>query len=141
MKRIFKTFAGLVTVALVCGCAFFFYVVLRSPKLERGEGYTFYLGKSSSARAVSSTSPLIKLFLGETKGESAVYRGDRYEEFARKYRAKLLFTERVGDTVSYYLYSPDMGESVALCGEAVNLQIAVGGGQTAVGTPLIFGGW
>ena len=133
--------AGLIAIALMLGCGVLFFIVLRSPKLEQGLSYTFYLGESSSARAVTSKSPLAKLFLGDVKGESAVYCGDRYEEFAQKYGAKLLFTERLNGVVSYYLYSPKMGKGVALGGETVNLQIAVSDGQTVVGTPLIFGGW
>lgn len=141
MKRIFRMFGSIISVALVAGCACLFYFVLRSPKLEAGESYTFYLGESSSARAVTSKSPLAKLFLGEVKGESVVYCGDRYAEFAEKYCAKLLFTEHLNGVTSYYLYSPKFGGGISLGGEVINLQIAVSDGQTVVGTPLIFGGW
>ena len=117
MRRLFGILGNWLLVVLIAGCAFFFYLLLRSPKLGQGESYTFYLGESSSARAVTARSPLAKLFLGEVKGESAVYRG------------------------GYYLYSPGLGGGVSLGGQRVNLQIAVRDGQTVAGTPLIFGGW
>ncbi len=141
MKRIFAAIGELLTVAIVASCAFLLFAVLRSPKLERGERYTFYLGENSSARTVTSCSPLAALFLGDVKGESVVYRGDRYSEFAEKYHAELLFTETVNGAVGYYLYAPRFGEGVVLGGKKVNLQIAVDGDCTVVGTPLIFGGW
>ena len=141
MRRLFGILGNWLLVVLFAGCAFFFYLLLRSPKLGQGESYTFYLGESSSARAVTARSPLAKLFLGEVKGESAVYRGDCYEELVQKYGAKLLFTERAGGATSYYLYSPGLGGGVSLGGQRVNLQIAVRDGQTVAGTPLIFGGW
>ena len=46
-----------------------------------------------------------------------------------------------GEIVSYYCRSPLLGEGILLNGERVNLHIAAGGGQTAAGTPLIFGGF
>ena len=134
MRRFFGVVGNLLCVALVAACAFFLFAVLHSPMLKEGESHTFYLGESSSAPAVSANSPLAKL-------ESAVYRGDRYTEFSQKFGAKLLFTEQVDGATSYYLYSPALGGGVSLKGEKVNLQIAVGGGQTVVGTPLIFGSW
>ncbi len=141
MRRFFGIIGNFLCVALVAACAFFLFAVLRSPVFEQGENYTFYLGENSSARAVTARSPLAKLFLGEVKGESAVYRGDRYEELVQKYGANLLFTESVSGVTSYYLYSPKLGGGLSLGGEVVNLQIAVRDGQTVVGTPLIFGGW
>ncbi len=141
MRRFFGVVGNLLCVALVAACAFFLFAVLHSPMLKEGESHIFYLGESSSAPAVSANSPLAKLFLGDVKGESAVYSGDRYAEFSQKFDAKLLFTEQVEGATSYYLYSPALGGGVFLKGEKVNLQIAVGGGQTVVGTPLIFGSW
>ncbi len=141
MRRFFGVLGNLFRIALVAACAFFLFLLLHSPVLEQGESYTFYSAENSSAHAVMSDSPLKKLFLGEVKGESAVYGGDRYEEFSQKFGAELLFTEQAGGATSYYLYSPALGRGISVKGETVNLQIAVGGGRTVVGTPLIFGSW
>lgn len=77
----------------------------------------------------------------EVRGESAVFQGDRAEELLRAYRARVLFTEEAAGAVSYYCYSPYLGEGIFLDGECVNLHIAAGRGQTAAGTPLLFGGF
>ena len=82
---------------------------------------------------------LYKLFT-PVAGESARYAGDRCEGIREQFSARLLFTEEVCGVVNYYLYSPRLGEGVVLNGFLVNLHIAVGEEQTAVGTPLIFGG-
>lgn len=141
MRKILGMLGSLLLIAAISACILFFFLLWRSPALEKGEAHTYYLGKSSSARAVAAASPLSKLFLGDVKGESASYAGDRYLEFSEKYRAELLFSETVCGITSYYLYSPRFGGGVELNGGTVNLQIAVGNGRTVVGTPLIFGGW
>lgn len=141
MRKIFRVLGGLCVCVLVAGCAFFLYLLYRSPVLEGGTMHTYYTEANSSARAVVSSSPLAKFSLGRVKGESAVYEGDRLAEFAEKFDAKFLFSEEACGKTSYYLYSPALGEGVALGGRTVNLQIVCGGGQTAVGVPLIFGGW
>ncbi len=118
------------------------YGVYSAPLFEGGEGYEFFLGTSSSAACISSSSPAAeKFFLPAVRGESARFEGDRYEELKARFHAKLLFTEEAAGTVSYYLYSPDLGRCVGLEGHSVNLQIAVRKGQTAVGSPVIFGGF
>ena len=52
-----------------------------------------------------------------------------------------MFTETEGGVTNYYLYSEKLGEGIALGGYVVNLHIAVRGERTAVGTPMIFGGF
>ncbi len=142
MKRFLRSFGGVLFTAVVLGCMVLLFLLCRAPAFEGGEGYTFYLGKSSSALTVHTDAPVrAKLLLGDVKGESTVYSGDRYEELKEKYRAKLLFTETVGGVTSYYLHSPFLGAGIKLGGKTVNLQIAVSAEQTAVGTPLIFGGF
>lgn len=129
-------------VCVIAACALFLYLLYRSPAFEKGESYTFYLGESSSARAVPSRSPVLdKLTLGGVGGESAVYDGDRYEALKSRYGAVLLFSEEAGGVRNYYLYSPFLGEPLFLNGYGVNLHIAVRGGKTAAGTPVIFGGY
>lgn len=141
MKRIFKMLGAILFAALVASCAFFLFLIYRSPRLGGGEAHAYYLGGSSSARVIYNDDPAAKIFLQGVRGESAQYMGDRVEEFRRKWSAELLFTEEVCGTTAYYLYSPQLGAGVALNGSVVNLQIAFDGERTAVGTPLIFGGW
>lgn len=142
MKKFLRSAVGVGHTLLVLGCMAFLFSVCRAPVFEKGEGYAFYFGNSSSALRVETDAPVrAKLFLGGVKGESVVYGGDRYEELKAKYHADLLFTETVGGITSYYLHSPVLGRGIALNGYDVNLQIAADGERTAAGTPLIFGGW
>lgn len=130
----------LILCAFVCGALF--YAVLRAPVFETGNAYTFYLGANSSSLAVQTNAPAFaKLLLGNTQGESTYFEGDRYAELKERYRAELLFTEEVCGIVNYYLYSPLLGEGVAIGEYRVNLHVAVGDTRTAAGTPLIFGGF
>ena len=123
-------------------CALFACALLRVPVFEGGEGYELYLGGSSSATIVSTQIPALdKLLHMGVKGESARYEGDLYEALKDRFHAKLLFTEEAAGVTNYYLLSPSLGPGVLLAGRRVNLHIAVGRGQTAAGTPLIFGGF
>lgn len=113
------------------------------PVFPAGEYYIFYLNSpSSQAQIYFSEDPYAdKLRLTEICGESTVYAGDRTEELLERYDAKICFSEEVAGVVSYYCHSPKCGGGVLLSGHAVNLQIARSKTQTAVGTPLIFGGF
>lgn len=131
----------LLALMFVC-CGIFLYAIWNAPAFDEGECYTFYSEKNSSCRAYVSDAPALdKLLLGHVAGESVRYAGDRQIELEKKFRARLLFTEEVCGIVNYYYESPDFRESVMLYGRPVNLHIAVGGGKTTVGTPLIFGGF
>lgn len=142
MVKFLRFVGGCLLVCLLAACALFLYLLYRSPAFAEGESYTFYLGESSSARAVPSRSPVLdKLILGGVKGESVVYDGERYEELRSRYRATLLFREDLDGVTNYYLYSPLLGDPLLLNGCSVNLHIAVRGGKTAAGTPVIFGGY
>lgn len=111
---------------------------------EGGETYTFYLNsKSSSAQMVrvDGAESWKKLFLTDCVGESATYSGQCAQEILSRYRAEVRFTEQVGDVMSYYCYSPMLGEGIALCGSEINLHVAESAAQTVAGTPVIFGGY
>lgn len=123
-------------------CIAFAFALTRSPAFEMGESYTLYLGANSSSLQISTKTPALeKLFRTDIAGESTQYAGELYEEIKDRYRAQLLFTEEACGVTNYYLYSPRLGDCVYLNGCAVNLHVAVSGGRTAVGTPLIFGGF
>ena len=106
-----------------------------------GESYELYLGESSTAPFVSSRNPLLDKFALNVRGESVRYLGNRYEQLKEKFHAELLFTETVCGVENRYLYSSLLGDTVTVNGYAVNLHVAVSAEQTAVGTPLIFGGF
>ena len=142
MRRFLQGTFGTLFVLLAVACSVFLFVLLRAPAFEKGESYTFYMGANSSALAISSDFPAFdKLRLGEVKGESVQYAGNRLDELKTKYRAKLLFTEEACGIINYYFYSPVLKSGVLLNGQPVNLHIAVSAEKTVAGTPLIFGGF
>ncbi len=114
-----------------------------------GKEYTFYCGTASSQAAIVTCKPAFaafyKYFLGDAvKGESTVYAAGEVSaaEILASFEAELLFTETAGGTTSYYCYAEALGAPVEIGPYAVNLHVAVGAaGETAVGTPLIFGGF
>ncbi len=129
-------------VTLAClACAVFLLLVLHAPVFPEGGGYEVYYGDSSSCLMKRTDEPLFTKLAGGVTGESARYAGDRYEEIKARFHARLLFEEETGGVKNYYLYSPDLGGGVMIEGYLVNLHIALGAEETAVGTPLIFGGY
>lgn len=124
--------------AFLCGA--FCYALARMPAFG-GTGYEFSCGASSSARIVRTDAPVLYKLTHPVAGESARFTGDVSEELLLAYRARVLFCEEADGVCSYYCYSPLLGEGILLNGVRVNLHIAAGKGQTAAGTPVIFGGW
>ncbi len=114
-----------------------------------GRAYTFYCGSASSQAEIvtckSSDAARYKYFLGgAVAGESTVYAAGEATaaEILASFEAELLFSEEAAGTTSYYAYTPSLGAPVEIGGYAVNLHVAVrAGGETAAGTPLIFGGF
>ena len=139
LKETFKT----VGIIFLCVISAVFALALHSaPAFNRGEGYEISLGTSSSAEQIVTENPLlVKMLCAGEKGESVRYEGDRYEELKSSFDAELLFTETEGGVTNYYLYSKKLGGGIALGGYLVNLHIAVRENRTAVGTPIIFGGF
>lgn len=140
MRRLFSAFKAFVLTALVAACVFFAYALAHAPAFTEGERYEFYTGTSSDT-VLLSRSPLDKLFLAETKGESVRYHGDRAQEILQKFDAEVLFIEEAAGITNYYCYSPALKNELALNGKRVNLHVACDGRETAAGTPLIFGGF
>lgn len=125
-----------------------------------GDTYTFYCDSASSqARTVTCSpayAPIYKYILSSSlTGESTVYKTASAAETAEteeiaeitpstimeSFDAELLFSETACGVVNYYCYSPLLGEGVSLGGYLVNLHVAQSQTSTAVGTPLIFGGF
>ena len=139
LKELFKT-AGIIFLCVFS--ALFALALHSSPVFDRGDGYEISLGASSSAEQVVTEHPLlVKMLCSDAKGESVRYEGDRYEELKNAFRAELLVTETEGGVTNYYLYSPKLSGGIALNGYLVNLHVAVRENRTAVGTPIIFGGF
>lgn len=131
--------AGIFLACLACGL--FGSALSFSPVFRGGEGYELYAG-TSSAPCVQTEQPFLDILrMGGVRGESVRYEGDLSGELMRTFHASLLFTEKADGVMNYYLYAPELGDCVEINGERVNLHIAVRGGRTAVGTPLIFGGF
>lgn len=139
MKRKFGVIKDVLILALALVCAAALYLVWQLPAFPMGNGYTYYYGGSSSAE--SKTTKEFGLKPQGVKGESTVYDGSRTEELIASYRATVLFTETTCGVVNYYCYSPCLPSGIDLCGASVNLHIAESATQTAVGSPVIFGGF
>lgn len=123
--------------------AFFPLFSAAEPAFAAGEYYILYLNSASSQATVyfSDCPAWDKLIRFDVAGESTVYAGDRSEALLCEYDAEILFSETVGNVTSYYCRSSRFRGGIHLNGVLVNLQIAVSEEQTAVGTPLIFGGF
>ena len=116
----------------------------------KGE-HTYYVNSASSQSLQKQTLSISDLFL--VKGESVCmdknsYEGGRYasnddlaKDFAKKFDVEWRFSERVGDTVSYYGYTPKWQEKLFLYGMPINFHLAISQTQVVVGTPIIFGGF
>ncbi len=135
--RGYNLFLSVVGIFILCAALFAYHM----PSLPKGGEYTLYMGTSSSAQRVPTDAPWRDCLLLPVKGESVCLSGNRYEEMKERYCAVLQFKEEVNGIVNYYLYSPYLGETVLLDGYRVNLHVAQTDEKTAVGTPLIFGGY
>ena len=140
VRKALKRAGGVILVAAVFACAGFAYALTRSPVFS-GRQYEFSAGASSSAGIVRTEEPALYKLFHAVAGESARFAGDASEELLSRFRAQVLFIEKVCGVVNYYCYSPVLEGGVVLGGKTVNLHIAVGEDVTAAGTPVIFGGF
>ena len=141
MRRFLQLLKTTGIIVLAAGCVLFALLIAASPVFEQGEGYELSLGSSSSARQIFTDCPALDKLLHTVKGESVRYVGNRYEELKNRFHAELVFTEEACGVTNYYCYTPLLGSCVSVNGYDINLHIAVSEGQTAAGTPLIFGGF
>ena len=63
------------------------------------------------------------------------------QNIAARYGGEILFQEETCGVVSYYAYTPRWQDGLYINGVKINLHIAVGKGNLAVGTPIIFDGF
>ena len=141
MRRVVKGFSFTV-ILLACALSAWLVCALHAaPVFTGGYGYELYCGTSSAEIIRTDAPAAVKLVRFDIRGESVRYEGDRFAELQKEFSAEVRFTERAGGVVNYYLYSPKLKSGVVLEGREINLHIAVSETQTAVGTPLIFGGF
>ena len=141
MRRILLAGKEILVVIFTLACAVFAFVLTRMPVFVHGSGYEVYYEQNSSANCARTQHPLAVKLMHVTAGESVRYAGDCYEHIKEEYKGELVFCEEAAGVRNYYLYSPLLGAPVDLDGRLVNLHVAVSSEQTAVGTPLIFGGY
>lgn len=140
-KAVCRAVVAFLLLIFIAGCVTLPVFIERLPLFFGGQSYTFYLG-TSSGRIVRSDRPVLaKLLLANVRGESAEFEGNVYEKWKDVFSAELVFCEEVAGVVNYYMYSPLLGEGVTLSEGEINLHIAVKGDRTAVGSPMIFGGY
>lgn len=140
MKRFFHGIKGVCCIGLAVLCAGAAVLLLRLPLFEGGRGYELYPTAFSSA-VLQSEDPLLDKCRMAVRGESVRYDGDKKDALIARFCAKVLFTEEACGVVNYYCYSPLLRGGVRIYGRLVNLHIALSGEQTAVGSPLILGGF
>lgn len=111
---------------------------------NRGESYTFFCGTSSAdCREVTvraSAALTAKLALSDVCGEATVYKNFNLEKFLLQYGAKVVWREKLSDSVNYYC-AANLPYSVNLYGQTINLHVSVRGDTAKVGSPIIFGGY
>jgi hypothetical protein len=144
-----------ICVAIAVIFCLFFAVGVKAVSVTRLAGIegerTYFLDSASSQGLRTQTLSLNDLT--RVKGECvfteiSAYQGGRYltkegiaQEIAKKYEANILFTEEIDGVVSYYAYTARWQDGLYINGLKVNLHIAVGKVNLAVGTPIIFDGF
>ncbi|RXZ62014.1 hypothetical protein ESZ91_06390 [Candidatus Borkfalkia ceftriaxoniphila] len=121
-------------------------IMNKSLLFKKGTSYTLYAGSvSSNARMIvcgEGKEFLTKLFTREVTGESAAYadKGAAFFE-AERLETRFLIEESAAGVTNYYGYSPRLSGGVTLFGERINVHVAVSERGSAIGSPLIFGGY
>lgn len=144
--RVFKKlFAELFSLALVAGILLLAWSV-KVVKLSDIDGTrTFYL-ESASSQGLRKNTLSVRDY-AKVKGESVTFAlegkdgEETVQEILTLYDASVLFTEEACDTRSYYCYTSEWNNEIAVGGYAVNLHIALSKERCTVGTPIIFDGF
>ena len=145
MRLFKKLLAELFSLALVAGILLLAWSV-KVVKLSDIDGTrTFYL-ESASSQGLRKTTLSVRDY-PKVKGESVTFALDgkdgeeALQEILDIYDARILFTEEACDTRSYYCYTDEWNNAIAVGGYAVNLHIALSNERCTVGTPIIFDGF
>lgn len=115
--------------------------------------HTFYLYSASSQALQKEEITLAELsnvrgesvrfsLDGKTDGKANGHAGEMLvKEILGLYGGEIVLVEEVCGVRSYYCYTPCISERIFVEGKPVNLHIAIGAKQAAVGSPIIFGGF
>ena len=100
----------------------------------RGESVRFYVSRQTGADISTDGN---KENLTEESARAIA------EEIAENYGAKILFTERTSQILSFYAHTLQWADGIAMYGTKINLHIAINleNGAGAVGSPIIFDGY
>lgn len=102
---------------------------------------TAYVGSASSQAGIVDYSAIAAV--NRIKGESCRVSAKNFslDSVIKNFGAEIIFIERVGGTVSYYMYAPSLKTSATVKGCLVNLHIAVTNDYVTLGTPIIYGSY
>ena len=137
-----KNLSGLKVLIILCAfCVFASYCFY--PCFTGGNA-VYYSERSSLADTECADEYLLShgVSFYHIKAESAYFAQKRdVLEILKEYRARVVFTERVGGVMNYYCRSYLLPLGERLKGKVVNLHVAVSDSGYTVGTPIIYGGY
>lgn len=100
----------------------------------RGESVRFYVSRQTGMEMSAD---------GDTENLTEERARAIAEEIAKTYGAEIIFTEKIGEIVSFYAHTLRFADGVAIYGAKINLHIAINleNSTGAVGSPMIFDGY
>ncbi len=126
-------------IGMIC---LFVSVFFSGEQLSENGLKTYCTDLSSSRPFVTEESLSVKPNPFIYKGESVFVKGEcDIGEIVKKYRARTVDIRRNGNITEYYMFSPNLRESVYVGGKRVNLHVAVAPYGYTVGTPFIYCGY
>jgi len=127
-----KSFSVFLLLAAFTAAALYFS---RPALSEEGERTYYYQASSSFGVSEVKTTDSFKV-----KAESVFVQDEcDLNGILKKYKARVIFTESVGNAVSYYCYSTKLSGGVLIRGRQINLHVAVADYGYTVATPIAFG--
>lgn len=136
-----------IALALFCITVILSMNLFKSNLLFTGSDYyIFYSGRQYSSSKIISVSSdeamAVKSKIKNLSGESAYYLNKNMkDEILNDFNAEIVFTETIDSINNIYAYSSEIKDYIILNNRKINLHIAVSGNNTAVGSPIIFGGY
>ena len=117
------------------------YLFNSAPIVSGVEKIEVYLFSSSSNAVIKTVDVNEFSFISNVKGECVKLKAKEFdlEKFLSDYGAQVILTESFDGGKSYYAYSPKIRYRESVCGERVNLQVAIRGQTVTVGSPIIYG--
>ncbi len=103
--------------------------------------YEVFTKSGSNINSVKKVSKGEYIWCFGIKGESCVIEGQKFclSDFFKQLNADELFSEKVGEIMVYYAFSPQIKYRERVQGKTVNLQVAISKDYVKVGSPLIYG--